>query len=151
MKFAALLTPALLALAACGTSEPESAANAFGRTENEIAGRAQALNAQVENELSQIERRLETEAYQALNSLNAAAANVADEAAPAAAAGNKAREERFRSGSPAARTSRQTGTTRDRAARPVRNRTGNWPLLPIFGRSRRPFGRAPPGPFRLNL
>ena len=88
----ALLALALLALAACGPAEPESAANTFGRTENEIAGRAQALNAQVENELSQIERRLETEAWQALNSLNAAAANVADEAAPAAAeTANKAR------------------------------------------------------------
>jgi hypothetical protein len=85
----------LLALAACGPAEPEPAANRFARTENEIAGRAQALNAQVENELSQIERRLETEAFQQLNSLNAAAANVADEAAPAAAE-NKAREPRSR-------------------------------------------------------
>ena len=78
--------PALL-LAACGPAEPESAANMFGRTENEIAGRAQALNAQVENELAQTEQRLEAEAAQALNSLNeAAAANSANEAAPAPAA-----------------------------------------------------------------
>ena len=92
MKPALLAAAPVLLLAACGPAEPESAANMFGRTENEIAGRAQALNAQVENELSQIERRLETEAWQALNSLNAAAANVADESAPAAeATANKAR------------------------------------------------------------
>ena len=89
MKATVLL--ALLALAACGPAEPEPAANRFARTENEIAGRAQALNAQVENELTQVERRLETEAYQALNSLNAAAANEADEAAPAAAENKAAR------------------------------------------------------------
>lgn len=76
---------ALLALAACGSSEPESAANRFARTSNELVARADALNAQVENELSQTEQRLDAEAAQALNSLNAAAANVADEAAPAAA------------------------------------------------------------------
>jgi hypothetical protein len=84
MKPALLL--ALLVLAACGTSEPESAANLHARTENEIVERAKALNAQVENELAQTERRLEEEASAALNSLNAAAANSAgdaNEAAPA--------------------------------------------------------------------
>ncbi len=81
MKPAAAL--ALLLLSACGSSEPESAANRFARTANEIADRAAALNAQVENELSQTEQRLEAEAGQALNSLNAAA-NLAEEAAPPA-------------------------------------------------------------------
>ena len=75
---------ALLALTACGPGEPESAANRFARTENEIAEREQALNAQVANELSLTEQRLEDEASQQLNSLNAAAANTADEAVPAA-------------------------------------------------------------------
>ena len=81
----------LLALVACGPAEPESAANRFARTENAIAERANALNAQVENELAQTEERLRSEASQALNSLNAAAANMNDEAAPAAAAANKLR------------------------------------------------------------
>jgi F0F1-type ATP synthase membrane subunit b/b' len=90
MKSAALLL-ALLALSACGPAEPESAANRFARTENEIAAREQALNAQVENELAQTQQRLESEASQALNSLNAAAANAADEAAPAAAPGKPRR------------------------------------------------------------
>jgi F0F1-type ATP synthase membrane subunit b/b' len=90
MKSAALLL-ALLALSACGPAEPESAANRFARTENEIAAREQALNAQVENELAQTQQRLESEARQALNSLNAAAANAADEAAPAAAPGKPRR------------------------------------------------------------
>ena len=77
---------ALLALSACGSGEPESAANRFARTANELVAREQALNAQVENELAQTEQRLDAEAAQALNSLNeAAAANRADEAAPAAA------------------------------------------------------------------
>lgn len=84
----ALLAPALFALAACGASEPEPAANRFDRLENEIGAQANALNAQVENELSQAERRLDEEASAALNSLNAtAAANSAEagnEAAPAA-------------------------------------------------------------------
>ena len=80
---------ALLALAACGPPEPEPAANRFARTENEIAAREAALNAQVENEIGQTERRLEAEASQALNSLNAAAANEVADAAPAAE--NKAR------------------------------------------------------------
>ena len=84
MKIA--LAFALLALSACGPAEPESAANRFARTENEISERANALNAQVENELSQTQQRRESEASQARNSLNAAAANAADEAAPAAAA-----------------------------------------------------------------
>jgi F0F1-type ATP synthase membrane subunit b/b' len=79
---------ALLTLAACGPAEPESAANLHARTANEISAREQALDAQVENELAQTQQRLESEASQALNSLNAAAANEA-EAAPAA--GNKAR------------------------------------------------------------
>jgi len=74
----------LLALAACGPAEPESAANLYARTENEIAARQNALAAQVENELALTQQRLESEASQALNSLNAAAANGADEAAPAA-------------------------------------------------------------------
>jgi hypothetical protein len=87
MKSAAALAPLLLA--ACGPAEPESAANRFARTENEIAAREQALNAQVQNDLSQVQQRLESEASQALNSLNAAAADSADEAAPAT--GNKAR------------------------------------------------------------
>ena len=73
---------ALLALTACGPAEPESAANRFARTENEIAEREKTLNAQVGNELSQTEQRLEAEASQALNSLNATAANTADEAVP---------------------------------------------------------------------
>ena len=90
MKIAATPLLALLALAACGSTEPESAANRFARTENELSARADALNAQVENELSQTEQRLEREASQALNSLNAAAADAADEAAPATAA-NKLR------------------------------------------------------------
>jgi hypothetical protein len=82
----------LLLLAACGQAEPESAANRFARTENEIAERAAAFNAQVENELSQVEQRADREAREGLNSLNAAAAaNAAEEAAPAAATGNKAR------------------------------------------------------------
>ena len=89
MKLAAAAL-ALLALAACGPAEPESAANRFARTENEIAEREKALNAQVGNELSQTEQRLEAEASQALNSLNAAATNSLDEAVPAAAQ-NKAR------------------------------------------------------------
>ena len=89
MKLAAAAL-ALLALSACGPAEPESAANRFARTENEIAEREKALNAQVGNELSQTEQRLEAEASQALNSLNAAATNSLDEAVPAAAQ-NKAR------------------------------------------------------------
>ena len=76
---------ALLALAGCGSNEPESAANRFARTENEIAEREKTLSAQVGNELSQTEQRLEAEASQALNSLNATATNSVDEAAPAAA------------------------------------------------------------------
>ncbi len=83
MKLAAAAL-VLLALSACGPAEPESAANRFARTENEIAEREKTLNAQVGNELSQTERRLEEEASQALNSLNAAAINSTDEAAPAA-------------------------------------------------------------------
>lgn len=86
-----LLAPALLLCAACGTPEPESAANLHARTENEIAERARALNAQVENELAQTERRLEEEASAALNSLNAAAANSADAAEDAAPAQNRTR------------------------------------------------------------
>jgi F0F1-type ATP synthase membrane subunit b/b' len=90
MKRAALL--ALLALGACGPAEPESAANKAARVEQELTERAAAINAQVENELSQTEQRLEREAGDALNSLNATApANGADEAPGAAAAGNKAR------------------------------------------------------------
>jgi F0F1-type ATP synthase membrane subunit b/b' len=88
MKPALLLVPLLLA--ACGSSEPESIANKADRLENEVAARERALNAQVENELAQDEQRLEEEASQALNSLNAAAANLVDEAAPAATE-NKAR------------------------------------------------------------
>jgi hypothetical protein len=87
----ALLALALLALAACGPAEPESAANRFGRLEKEIAERANGLNAQVENELALAERRLDEEASQALNSLNAAAANNIDEAVPAEPVQNKAR------------------------------------------------------------
>jgi hypothetical protein len=85
----------LLLLAACGSGEPESAANRFARTSNELIAREQALNAQVENELSQTEQRLDAEAAQALNSLNAAAANAAEEPAPAAAE-NRARAPRSR-------------------------------------------------------
>ena len=78
---------ALLLLSACGSSEPESAANQFARTSNELVARAEQLNAQVENDLALTEQRLEADAAQALNSLNeAAAANAASEAAPAAAA-----------------------------------------------------------------
>ena len=77
---------ALLLLAACGSGEPESAANAFARTSNELVAKAEALNAQVENELAQTERRLESDAAQALNSLNAAAAANAEAPAPAPAA-----------------------------------------------------------------
>lgn len=77
---------ALLALAACGPAEPESAANRFARTENEIAAREQALKAQVDNEVAQTEQRLESEASQQLNSLNAAAASNEAAAAPAPAA-----------------------------------------------------------------
>jgi F0F1-type ATP synthase membrane subunit b/b' len=91
MRFALPASLALVVLAACGPAEPESAANRFARTENEIAAREQALNAQVENELAQTQQRLESEASQALNSLNAAAANAADEAAPAAAPGKPRR------------------------------------------------------------
>jgi len=83
MKAALPLT--LLLLSACGSGEPESAANQFARTANELVDRAEALNAQVENDLAQTEQRLESEASQALNSLNAAAANSATAAAPAAA------------------------------------------------------------------
>ena len=60
MKLAAAALT-LLALSACGPAEPESAANRFARTENEIAEREKALN-----------------------SLNAAATNSTDEAVPAA-------------------------------------------------------------------
>jgi len=81
----ALLPLTLLLLSACGSGEPESAANQFARTANELVDRAEALNAQVENDLAQTEQRLESEASQALNSLNAAAANSATAAAPAAA------------------------------------------------------------------
>ena len=92
---AAACAIALLALAACGSSEPESTANAFARTSNELVARAAALNAQVENELSQAEQRLDAEAAQALNALNAAAAaNSAEPAAPAAAPEPKARAPR---------------------------------------------------------
>jgi hypothetical protein len=85
MKPALALT--LLLLAACGSPEPESAANQFARTANELTARAEALNAQVENDLASTEQRLDAEAAQALNSLNAAAAatNSAEAAAPAAA------------------------------------------------------------------
>ncbi len=92
MKRLALLA-VLLALSACGNPEPESAANKADRVEREIGERANALNAQVENELALTEQRLEEEAEQALDSLNAAA-NSLDEAvpaAPAAAGQNKAR------------------------------------------------------------
>ena len=92
--FGALPLAILLALAACGPAEPESAANRFARTENEIAARERALNAEVANDLAQTEQRLQSEASQALNSLNAAAANATGEnaAAPAAAdSGNKTR------------------------------------------------------------
>lgn len=82
----AALPLALLLLAGCGSSEPESAANAFARTSNELLAREAALNAQVENELSQTEQRLDAEASAALNSLNAAAAaSNAAQPAPAAA------------------------------------------------------------------
>ncbi|WP_395614588.1 hypothetical protein [Allosphingosinicella sp.] len=86
MKAAFPLT--LLLLSACGSGESESAANAFARTSNELLQREAALNAQVQNDLAQTEQRLETEASQALNSLNAAAAaaNSATTAAPAQAA-----------------------------------------------------------------
>jgi small-conductance mechanosensitive channel len=86
MKAALPLT--LLLLSACGSGEPESAANAFARTSNELIAREAALNAQVENELAQTQQRLESEASQQLNSLNAAAAaaNAASDAAPAPAA-----------------------------------------------------------------
>lgn len=90
MRSIAVAAFILLAFSACGPAEPESTANKATRLEREIAEREKALNAQVENELSQIEQRLEAEASQALNSLNAAAANLADEAAPVAAE-NKAR------------------------------------------------------------
>ena len=92
MKLAAAALT-LLALSACGPAEPESAANRFARTENEIAEREKALNAQVGNELSQTERRLEEEASQALNSLNAAATNSTDEAVPAARQAQSGSEE----------------------------------------------------------
>jgi hypothetical protein len=84
----ATLPLTLLLLSACRSGEPESAANHFARTANELVERADALNAQVENDLAQTEQRLESEASQALNSLNAtaAAANSADTAAPGAAA-----------------------------------------------------------------
>ncbi len=83
-----LLPLTLLLLSACGSGEPESAANAFARTSNELLQREAALNAQVQNDLAQTEQRLESEASQALNSLNAAAAsaNDASAAAPAQAA-----------------------------------------------------------------
>ena len=95
MKLVASLSLTLLLLAACGPGEPESAANRFARTENELIEREKALNAQVENDLALTEQRLESEASQALNSLNAAAANDAETAAPAAAQ-NRAREPRSR-------------------------------------------------------
>jgi hypothetical protein len=85
---------ALLLLAACGTAEPESAANRFERTEREIGERENALKGLVDNEAAQTEQRMEAEAGIALNSLNAAAeANAAEAAAPAAPATttNKAR------------------------------------------------------------
>jgi hypothetical protein len=84
---------ALLLLAtACGSAEPESAANRFERTEREIGEREKALKGEVDNAQAQVEQRMDAEAGIALNSLNAAAANIADEAAPAAAAAtNKAR------------------------------------------------------------
>ena len=81
---------ALLLLAACGSSDPESAANQFARTSNELITRAEALNAQVENDLSQTEQRLDAEAALALNSLNAAAAADSAPAAPAATASRAA-------------------------------------------------------------
>lgn len=84
----AALPLALLLLSACGSGEPESAANAFARTSNELVAREAMLNAQVENDLALTEQRLESDAAQALNSLNAAAAasNAASQApAPAAA------------------------------------------------------------------
>jgi hypothetical protein len=77
--------PLALLLAACGSSEPESAANQFARTANELVARAEALNAQVENDLAATEQRLDAEAAQALNSLNAAAATNAADTAPAGA------------------------------------------------------------------
>jgi len=83
----AALPLAILLLAACGSSEPESAANAFARTSNELLAREATLNAQVENDLALTEHRLDAEASAALNSLNAAAAaDAASEAAPAPAA-----------------------------------------------------------------
>jgi len=88
MKRSTAFLLTLLLLSACGSGEPESAANAFARTSNELLQREAALNAQVQNDLAQTEQRLETEASQALNSLNAAAAaaNSATTAAPAPAA-----------------------------------------------------------------
>src|ERR1043165_8231535 len=72
------MTPAplrpLLAPSAWGAGEPEPAANKATRLEREISERAAALNAQVANELSQVEQRADREAREQLNSLNAAAA-----------------------------------------------------------------------------
>ena len=98
MKRSAAFPLTLLLLSACGSGEPESAANAFARTSNELLQREAALNAQVQNELAQTEQRLEAEASQALNSLNAAAAaNTAGAApAPAAAPGRAATQSRRR-------------------------------------------------------
>lgn len=81
----ATIALAILALTACNSAEPESAANRFERTEREIGERENALRGQVDNEVAQTEQRLEAEASAALNSLNAAAAQEAP--APAAAAG----------------------------------------------------------------
>ena len=84
----AVLALAILALTACSSAEPESAANRFERTEREIGERENALRGQVDNEVAQTERRLEAEASAALNSLNAAAA---EEAPAAAGPSNKLR------------------------------------------------------------
>lgn len=90
MNRAALLAFALLpALAACGRAEEESTANKADRVEREMNAFEATIRARTANDVADVERTKEQQASDQLNSLNAAAARSADEAAPAS--GNGAR------------------------------------------------------------
>jgi len=77
---------ALLALAAC-TSEEESVANRFDRTNAEIENKARELEADVENQVRGIEAEMQNEIDSIANRQNSAAP--ADMNTGAAATGNR--------------------------------------------------------------